>query len=106
MRLLLAIGIVASLAFTAQAQSKNLVISHEAYAAYQDYLAALPKNGEGIFLVSDDGTRWGYFICREQHCGIGSMIALAASQCVDETHTCGKTLAWGRQAQDPFEVAR
>lgn len=100
------IGIAICLVQAAEAQSKKLTITPAAFAAYQAYIAALPKDGDGIFAVSEDGKRWGSFICPQgQHCDIGSMIVLAMAQCVDETQIC-EAIAKGSEPITPFEVAK
>jgi len=101
-------AIVATLvvAQTAVAQSGKIVISQAAYRAYQEYLAAFPKGGMGGFIISQDGKRWGSFICQAgKPCDLTAMINKMSAQCVTETQTCNP-LAFNDKPATPFDVEK
>jgi hypothetical protein len=97
-------ALLAVLAQPTLGQEPKLKITAKVYKAYQDFLSALPKGRDSIFVVTDDGERRSSYICTEDHCDLGAMIVLAMSQCVDETQQCEALFVNGRP-QTPFEIA-
>lgn len=89
----------------ASSEEKRLKITPSVWAAFQQYLSALPAEGDGFFAVSEDGTRFGSYFCQKEECGtLGTMIALTMAQCVDSEQNC-ELFARRREIEVSYEIS-
>jgi len=90
MRICIAALVVSVFASSAALPEESRVkITSGVWAAFQEYLKELPEGGDGLFVVSQDGRRYGSYVCKKGDCGsLGTMIVRAVTQCVDSEQSC------------------